>query len=77
MLAILTSAGSVEAKKEERVGETGKEDLFIAGGSVGSRPGDWSFSMKRSLLGGQEMPAIVPKFGDEGVVVRFEVVGWN
>ena len=50
MIAILTSGRSVEAELEERVremgvanAETGKEDFFITGSSVGSRLGDWKF----------------------------------
>ena len=42
--------GSVEAEVEQRKeetsvanAETGKDDFFIAGSSVGSRPGDWRF----------------------------------
>ena len=83
MFAILTSGGSIEAEVKERVGETdvanaetGKDDFFIAGSSVGSRPsGDWS--NETEFVGGRKVPVFVSGLGDEEVVVRFEVVGWN
>ena len=30
-----------------------------------------------AFVGGQGVPVFVPGLGDEGMVVRFEVVGWN
>ena len=81
---ILTSGGSIEAEVEERVGdtsvanaETGKEDFFIAGSLMGSRSGNWSFFNETEFVGGQGVPVLVPGVGDEGVVERFEVVGWK
>ena len=84
MYAILTSGWRVEAEVEEKVGETGmanaktgREDFFIVGSSVGSRPGDWSFLNETEFVGGQGVPIFVPGVGDEGVVERLEDIGWN
>ena len=84
MFAILTSGGSVDVEIKKRVGgtgvanaETGKDNFFIAGSSVGSRPGNWSFFNEMEFVGGQGVPVFVPEVGDEAVVVRFEVVGWK
>ena len=35
------------------------------------------FFIETEFVEGQGVPVFVPGVGDEGVVVRFEVVGWN
>ena len=57
--------------------ETGKDDFFTAGSSVGSRPGEWSFFNETEFVVRQGVPVFVPGLGDEGVVLRFKIVGWN
>ena len=74
--------GKRRSMEEERMreasvanSETGKENVFISGSSVGSRPGDWSLFSEKKFVGKQGMPVFLPEIGSEGVVVELEIVG--